>query len=101
MSRWLWFLPLAALTLVGALLAFRYGWVAANLSETAAIETYAARYMDETGSPAADCTAVPGNRVWLVIRCGSGQDRIVYRVNRFGGLVDVTVGSDPLQEPRT
>ncbi|MBV7393540.1 hypothetical protein [Mameliella sediminis] len=100
--RVLLWLPLAALVLFGAIQAFRAGWIVAHLSESAAIETYAARYMQETGAPAADCTAVPGEKVWLVIRCGTGEDRRIYRVNRFGGLVT----GDPeetirMEEPST
>lgn len=91
MPRWAWFLPLGVLVIGGGLLGFRYGWIVANMTETDAIEAYAARWMAQTGAPAADCTGVPGRDVWLVIRCGTGQDRVIYRVNRFGGLVPGTV----------
>ncbi len=87
MPIWVRFVPVALVVVAGALLAFRYGWIRANMTETAAIEAYAARYVAETGAPAADCVARPGARVWLVIRCGSGAEARVYRVNRFGGLV--------------
>ncbi|WP_421907205.1 hypothetical protein [Mameliella sp.] len=100
--RLLLWLPLAVLVTLGAVLAFRAGWIAANLTESMAIESYAARYMAETGARAADCTAVPGSQVWLVIRCGTGQDRRVYRVNRFGGLVTgKPAEGDRMKEPST
>lgn len=99
--RWAFFLPLGAVVFLGALYAFRLGWIAAYITETAAIEAYAARYLSETGARAADCSAVPGERVWLVIRCGSGKDGRIYRVNRFGGLTGTGPASDPDREPRT
>lgn len=99
MPRWLWWSPLAVLLLLTALLGYRQGWLAANLTESGAIETYAARYMQETGAAQADCTAVPGAQVWLVIRCGTGQDRRIYRVNRFGRLVLPDEDSDMILEP--
>ncbi|WP_425339806.1 hypothetical protein [Mameliella alba] len=100
--RLLLWAPLAALVALGAVMAFRAGWIAAHLTESMAIERYAARYMAETGAQAADCSAVPGARVWLVIRCGTGQDRRVYRVNRFGGLVTgQPADGDRMKEPST
>ena len=101
MPRWAWFLPLGALVCVGGLLGYRYGWIAANMTETAAIEAYAARYMEETGAPAAECSATPGEDVWLVVRCGSGAQGRVYRVNRFGGLVGVERRDDRDGRPET
>ena len=104
MPRWLWYLPLGLILAFGALYAFRLGWIAANMTETAAIEAYAARYLSEAGPDAAvtDCTARPGGTVWLVIRCGRDGTVREYRVNRFGGLV----GQDPpdtrnMGEPET
>ncbi|MGR3423412.1 MULTISPECIES: hypothetical protein [unclassified Sagittula] len=88
--RWVMWLPLGVLVTCGALLAFRYGWIDANLTESAAIEAYGRRYMREAGAPAADCTGVPGQGVWLVVRCGPEAARWEYRVNRFGGLVEIT-----------
>lgn len=102
MPRWLWWTPVAALLILAAVLGFRQGWLMANLSESDAIEAWAARYMEETGAPQADCTAVPGVQVWLVIRCGTGQDRRVYRLDRLGRLVRPSGpdgGSDTILEP--
>jgi hypothetical protein len=94
--RWL---PLGVLTFCGALLAFRLGWIDANLTETQAIEAYAARYMRDSGAPAADCVGVAGRDVWLRVICGPPGARWVYQVNRFGGLVGVetpfSTGEDP------
>ena len=102
MPRWLWFTPLAVLLLATAVLGYRHGWRVANLTESDAIEAWAARYMEETGAEQADCTAVPGQNVWLVIRCGTGQDRRVYRLDRFGRLLrpaDPDGGTDVILEP--
>lgn len=87
MRRVLWFLPLGALVLAGGAMGYRYGWIAANMSETAAIEAYAARYVRDHGGRMSDCLAVPGARVWLEVRCGTGAGLVVYEVNRLGGLV--------------
>lgn len=86
MPRWVWFLPLGVVVSAGALQAFRLGWIAANMTETAAIEAYAARYVQQTGAPAAHCSARPGEKVWLIVRCGLGDTAREYHVNRFGGL---------------
>ena len=100
--RWVWWLPVAGLIGLAAVLGYRQGWIAAHLTESMAIETYATRYMAETGARAADCSAMPGGEVWLVIRCGTGQDRRVYRVNRFGGLVTgQPADGDRMKEPST
>ena len=93
--RLFWFLPLGALVLAGGVMGYRYGWIAANMTETAAIEAYATRYMRDYGGLASDCHAVPGDQVWLVVRCGA----VVYEVNRLGGLV--REGVLGVQEPNT
>lgn len=87
MPRWLWFMPLGVLLVLTALTGFRLGWIDLRLTESAAIEAYAARYLREGGEGArrSDCTARPGQTVWLVIRCGHGEVW-EYHVNRFGGL---------------
>ena len=87
MRRVLWFLPFGALVLAGGVMGYRYGWIAANMTETAAIEAYAARYVRDYGGQMSDCLAVPGARVWLEVRCGAGDALVVYEVNRLGGLV--------------
>ena len=88
MRSWLWWVPLGALVVLGAAQAFRLGWIAAHLTETDAIAVYAARYVAQAG-PAAretDCVAMPGQDVWLVLRCGRDGKYRGYWINRFGGL---------------
>ncbi len=111
MPRWALFLPVGLLTLVLALLFFRLGWIAANLTETDVINTYAARYLQEAGPGArvSDCVARPGQgaAVWIVVSCEGTAGRYSYHVNRFGGLRHVSgpgfEGNAPPapQEPRT
>lgn len=93
MPRWLWFLPLGLIVLVGSLMAFRLGWIAAHLTESDAIAAYATRYMKAAGPNARpdDCVAVPGQTKWLVVRCVNNGSVWEYHVNRFGGLVGETV----------
>src|SRR6056297_103550 len=88
MPRWIWFLPVGILLLVAALLGYRQGWLMANMTETAAIQMMAARYVEEAGEGArpSDCWAQPGEAVWLVVRCERDGARWEYHVNRFGGL---------------
>lgn len=94
--RWLWFLPLMALTTALAIWGFRMGYVSAHLTETDAINHYAKRYVQEhagTGAAFSDCVAYPGTQpqVWLIVDCGGAQQdgspRYIYHVNRYGGLV--------------
>ncbi|WGW02546.1 hypothetical protein [Tropicibacter oceani] len=91
MPRWLWFLPVALVVLLGALMAFRLGWIAANLTESEAIAAYAARFAAQEGAGVEnwDCLGRPGEAVWLVIRCGTAARYWEYQVNRFGGLVGI------------
>lgn len=89
MPGWVWFVPLGLATLVGALLAFRYGWIAATITETDVINAIANRYVTEDGGAdarAADCVGLPGMRpgAWITVRCGT----IEYHVDRFGRLID-------------
>jgi hypothetical protein len=88
MPRWLWWMPVGMLVLCAALLGYRQGWLAANMTETAAIEMMAGRYIAEAGAEARpfDCWAQPGEGVWLVVRCERDGARWEYHVNRFGGL---------------
>lgn len=95
MPRWVWFAPLAILILAGAVWAFRWGWIAATITETDVINTYTQRYLAEGGATArlTDCTAVPGQQtgVWIVVRCLGTEARYDYPVDRFGRLVSVPV----------
>ncbi len=100
-------MPLCVLVLIGALLAFRTGWIYANLDASQAIAVQGARYMEETGADAANCTAVPGERAWLVVRCGPEGAVHEYHLNRFGVVIErFGPGDDPAtltgqREPRT
>lgn len=100
MPRWIWLTPLSLLVLIGAAQGFRLGWIAAHLTESEAIAAYADRYVRTAGAGAApgDCVARPGGSVWLVITCRNGDRGWEYRVNRFGGLVGVSVPAR--HEPR-
>jgi len=88
MPRWLWFVPLGLATLIGALLAFRYGWIAATITETDVINAFANRYVAQDGGAAAqvaDCVGLAGqiDGAWITVRCAD----LLYHVNRFGGLI--------------
>jgi hypothetical protein len=90
MPRWFWFVPVALLTLAGALYAFRLGWIAATITETDVINTYAREYLRTAGpeARATDCVARPAAQrgVWLVVSCGEAP-RYDYAVDRFGRLI--------------
>lgn len=97
MPRWLWFSPLAVLVTALTAWGFRWGWIAATITETDVINTFAQRYVAGAGAAArlTDCTAVPGAQkgVWIVVRCGRQDTRYDYPVDRFGRLLtlpDVT-----------
>lgn len=86
MPRWLWWTPLAVLTVVAGLLLFRQGWIAAHMTETDVINHYAARYVADHGGSRTDCIALPGRAddVWIEVRCGA---TVIYPVDRAGRLV--------------
>ncbi|MHA6345595.1 hypothetical protein [Roseivivax sp. CAU 1761] len=99
-TRAIWFLPLCLLLLGAALLGWRQGWRAANVTAGEVVAAYAARYVAErraagTGADAgpADCraTAAAAQGQWLVVVCGpvpyDPARHYTYHVNRFGGLV--------------
>lgn len=93
MPRWMWWGPLGLVVLVGALIAFRLGFIDAHLTEGDAIMHYAQRHAQVHGGRSS-CAATPGARTWLELRCASadgehGAERgvMVYGINRFGGLV--------------
>jgi hypothetical protein len=90
MPRWGWFIPLGLVTLLGALVAFRYGWIAATITETDVINAMATRYLSVDGGPDAqlgDCVGLAGqiNGAWITVQCGE----FGYHVNRFGRLISV------------
>lgn len=97
MPRWVWWVPLGLATLVGALLAFRYGWIAATITETDVINAMANRYLTEDGGAEAqvgDCVGLPGqiDGAWITVQCGG----FAYHVNRFGTLIETGTVSERL-----
>lgn len=104
MPRWLWFAPLAVLATALAAWGFRWGWIAATITETDVINTYAERYLSEGGAAArlTDCTALPGRRdgVWIIVRCVQAGARFDYPVDRFGRLLDPGAGPHDRQAPQ-
>lgn len=105
MPRWLWWTPLAVLTLVAGLLLFRQGWIRAHLNETDVISHYAALYVAETGGEAkvTDCVARPGGQsdIWLVVRCEQPRSGRVrhFPLDWSGRLIDLNTLD--LAEPQT
>ena len=105
LPRWVWWLPLGLISVVIALGAFRMGWIAAHMTETDAINTYTARYLDTVPEGrATDCHAEPGGASghWLVVVCEAPDDGglHLFHVNRFGGLAlyEVTDRRGPVAE---
>jgi len=91
-SPWLLWLPLAVVTLIGAVMVFRLGWIAAHVDEGALLNHYAQLYVAETGAEASlsDCVGRPGvqSGVRLVVSCTTPRgDKRIYLIGRFGGLV--------------
>lgn len=91
--RWLYWMPLAVVTVCGALWLFRLGWIAAHVDESALLDHYARLYVAETGDGArlSDCVGRPGQdrAVRLVISCtGHDGNRRVYAIGHFGGLLE-------------
>ncbi len=93
MPRWLWWTPLAGLTVLVAVLGLRLGWVAVSLTETEVIEGQAARYLAEHGEGAdvTDCQAEPGRSafVWMTVECrpDASPFRYRYHVSHLGSLL--------------
>ncbi len=89
MARWAIWMPVMLLAVLAGVLGYRAGWRSATLTEGAAIERYAARYLEQSGpgARASDCIAVPGEAAWLVVRCGRRGLYRAYWVNRTGGLL--------------
>ncbi|MFP7570810.1 hypothetical protein [Marivita sp. S2033] len=96
MPRWLWFVPLGLATVFGALMAFRYGWIAATITETDVIEAMAHRYATQDGGPdarASDCVGLAGqvDGAWITVRCAD----TAYHVSRLGRLISVSMPQGP------
>ena len=101
MPRWVWWVPLVGATLIGALLAFRYGWIAATITETDVINAMANRYLTQDGGAEAqvtDCVGLAGQMdgAWITVRCGAFS----YHVNRFGRLISTGDGAG-IERPST
>lgn len=92
MSRVLVFLPFATLVLIAALLAFRAGYWQANLTETDVINTYASKYLFESGGRIEDCVATPGEApVWITVTCSPQNGApVIYPVNKRGVLLPLS-----------
>ncbi|ETX14512.1 hypothetical protein OCH239_02815 [Roseivivax halodurans JCM 10272] len=100
MRRTVFFLPVAGLVAIAAILGWRQGWIHANVTETQAIAAFAERYLadragDGTGATAraAECRGVPGagQGAWLVVVCGpephDAARHYTYYVDRAGKLI--------------
>ncbi len=89
MARWAIWTPVFLLAALAGLLGYRLGRQAVTLTESGAIEVFAARYLQQSGPGArpSDCTAMPGEEAWLVVRCGRRGLYRAYWVSRTGGLI--------------
>ncbi len=106
MPRWVWFAPFALIVVALGLWSFRMGMVAASLTETEVIETYAGLYVDTHGGSArpADCMATPGQhpQVWIVVSCTSRDGaRFDYPVDTFGRLLTLEPQPVAVDGPET
>ncbi len=104
--RWIWFVPLAALVASLSLVVFRYGWIAATITETDVIETYTQLYLDTYAdtAQATDCTAQPAPRlpVWIIVTCiAADGTRVDYPVDRLGRLREVAPSPPRGDRPNT
>ncbi|MCH2095225.1 MAG: hypothetical protein MK160_08945, partial [Rhodobacteraceae bacterium] len=92
-QKLLFWTPFAVLTLAAAMFGFQYGWIVWHSTETDVINRFAASYVAQTGAPATDCRALPGENehIWLVVICGpvpfNPTQQYEYHVNRLGALV--------------
>ena len=94
MSRWKWFFPIGLIFAVVAFNGVRLGMERASVTESAVIEFYSARYLEDhtrligDGAALTDCVAVPGVRpgVWIEVRCTppDGSEAFIYGAARSG-----------------
>ncbi len=94
MPRWLWFAPLAGLTAVLAVGAYKTGVWVTGVSETDAILMAAEQYTQDAFADgvavdqATDCVARPGRgEVWITVTCGRDAKRYIYQMDRLGRFI--------------
>lgn len=100
MPRWLLWTPIAALTVVTALVGLRAGWLHSNLNESDVINRAAQSYLQGgQGRRPSDCSAQPARTqgLWLVVTCVSvtGAQEI-YHATRGG---DLRLGGGVMHQP--
>ncbi|NDV50939.1 MULTISPECIES: hypothetical protein [unclassified Salipiger] len=98
MSRSLWYAPALALLALVALVAYRAGTQAAELTETEAIATAATLYAETGpgGAARSDCTGRPGEApVWIVVTCAREDLAHVYEMDRLGRILHARVRRGP------
>jgi hypothetical protein len=110
-NRWLWWAPLALITLGCTLFGLRMGWIAATTDETDVIMHFAEKYVQSHRGDAqlTDCIALPAHDIpgiWILVRCRppNTSQRYEYYVNRFGGFEYGTrpdVPQTPVWQPQT
>ena len=97
MPRWVWFVPVGMLALVVGYTGLKLGLERMNVTETAVINHYAARYVEDhaeiigEGAQLTDCVGVPGSvgTVWIEVQCTppGGEPAFLYGAARNGGQV--------------
>ncbi|WP_416368099.1 hypothetical protein [Tritonibacter mobilis] len=112
-----YWIPIAMLALVLAVVGFRYGLIRQGITETDVITLYAQKYLGDHADSGAlgsaqisDCAARPAERghlwTWLVVTCrpeghtDAGSFR--YRINWLGGLIEyIAPGEGAPRAPQT
>ncbi len=74
---------------VAAVSGLALGW-GRDESESAAIARVAVRHAREGGD--GECAGRPGAGVWLVVTCGQGAERNIYRVEKDGRIAEAARG---------
>ncbi|WP_353472606.1 hypothetical protein PVT71_00860 [Salipiger sp. H15] len=97
-SRPLWYAPVLALLALVALVAYRAGMQAAELTETEAIAAAATLYVETgpEGAERSDCTGRPAEApVWIVVTCAREDLAHVYEMDRLGRILHARVRRGP------